>query len=420
MSFFDDRDVELRGSQLSGKRLDVVVAGGIAAIETPKLIRELRRYGADVHVFMTEAATEFVRPLVFEWASKNKVVTKLSGTAEHITHADAVIVSPATLDFISKIAMGFAEGAAGTLVQSAISRMPVFFCPSMHLSLEQNPIYQKNLESLREIKNIQILSPVKAEGKAKIASFENIAAKVCHELNREKFKEQPVTISLGPTRSYADDVRYLSNYSSGTLGLTIADELYRSGADVSVIAGPVSIRIPSYIKTTPVETIDEMKTALESDIKARGSKIAIFAAAVLDFEIAEKVSGKTSSKENWSIELKPTPKLIAEIEGVLKVGFKLESKISSDELKSRIKDSAAANDCAYVVGNLLEDVSESKHKALIWSHETKCFTEANSKKEIATELVKFLKLKSKIATSTKVISPAGRGQEKARDLSPRA
>lgn len=389
---FDDRDVELKGRQLVGKKIDLIVTGGIAAIESPKLVRELRRFGAEVRVFMTPAATQFITPLSLEWASKNKVITDLSGSAEHITHSDAVIVAPATLDFISKTAMGFADSAAGTLLQSAISRLPVFFAPSMHLSLSQNPIYQNHLKNLSSISNVEIFDPVESEGKAKLLSFEEITARICHRLSASQLKNISMVISLGPTRSYADDFRYLSNRSSGTLGFAIADELFRRGANVTCIAGPTQIQVPSYLPVRSVETLDQMRFEFLGTLDSTKAKVAIFCAAVLDFEVTSKSLGKTSSKSNWSIDLKPTQKLIQSVsaKNILKVGFKLESNISIETLKEIAKDSAKSNEAAIVVANRMEDIGNGKHRAFIFNATTQEFFELQSKKEIAQKLADLL------------------------------
>ena len=389
---FDDRDVELKGQQLIGKKIDLIVTGGIAAIEIPKLARELRRFGAEVRAFMTPAATQFIAPLSMEWATKNKVVTDLSGSAEHITHADAVVVAPATLDFISKTAMGFADSAAGTLIQSAINRIPVFFAPSMHLSLSQNPIFQNHLKALSQIPKVEIFYPLEAEGKAKLLSIEEISARLCHRLSSSKLKNVPMVISVGPTRSYADDFRFISNRSSGALGFEIADELFRRGAEVLAIAGPSQIQAPKYLGLRSVETLDQMRNEFLGAMDSTQAKVAIFCAAVLDFEVASRSSGKTSSKSNWNIELKPTKKLIQAVsaKNILKVGFKLESHISVEALKEIAKESAQANEARFVVANRMEDIQEGRHRAFIFDALAGEFFELQSKKEIAQKLADLL------------------------------
>lgn len=389
----DDRDVESKGRQLAGRTVDVVVSGGVAGIETPRLIRELRRYGASVRVFMTPAATQFVSPLTFEWASKNPVVVELSGSAEHITQSHAVIVAPATLDFISKLALGLADSAAATLVQSAFSRMPVFIAPSMHLSLQGNPAFAKNMHVLSEIPQVQFLHPELNEGKAKMMSVEAMAAHVCHAAgNSSSLRGVPVLVTLGPTRSYADDMRYLSNRSTGELGLKISEELFRRGADVSVVAGPTQIQLPEYLKVKKVETNDQMFEAALSVVREKKSRVGVFSAAVLDFEFDRTESQKVSSKSNWNVELKPSLKLIQRIDSpdMLRVGFKLESRLSVESLQQKAKDWASETKCEFVIANRLEDVKPDAHRAFIWSASSKQFHEAASKKEIAENIVDLL------------------------------
>lgn len=387
----DDRDVNSKGTHLDGKTIDVVVSGGIACIETPKVIRELRRYGASVRVFMTPAVSEFVKPLVFEWASKNPVVTNLSGSAEHITHSDAILICPATLDFLSKIACGIADSAALTLVQSAFGRIPLFIAPSMHVSLEANPIYQENLKKIKSVSNVHILPPLEEEGKMKLISHEHMVAEMCHVLSSSVLSTLSMTLLMGPTRSAIDDVRFVSNRSRGTLGAHIADELFRRGAALKIIHGPIETPLSSWAQPVVVETAEQMRAALHQDFDQRKTKVIIFAAAVLDYEVAEKISGKISSQNPIQVTLKPIMKLIQTLpSSVLKVGFKLESHLTPDELKKRAIEWAQKNNCAIVVANRLEDISDQKHRALIWSKKFNDFLEAHTKQEIAVQLCNLL------------------------------
>ncbi|MDB5036512.1 MAG: phosphopantothenoylcysteine synthetase/decarboxylase [Bacteriovoracaceae bacterium] len=389
----DDRDVDIKGAHLAGKMIDLIVAGGIASIETPKLIRELRRYGANVRVFMTKSATQFVSPLVFEWASKNPVVTDLTGLAEHITHADGVLIAPATLDFISKIAVGISDSAAATLVQSAINRIPVLFAPSMHLSLQGNPAYAAHLNSLSKINRVTILSAAEDEGKAKMLGFEEITARVCHELSTSSLSKIPILISLGPTRSYVDVMRYLSNRSTGKLGLAIADDLYRRGAKVFTVCGAIQKSVPHYLNPVFAETNKEMEASFLAIVEKEKPRVGIFSAAVLDFDIVNPRSGKSSSKESIELKLKPSAKLIEATswpKNMIRVGFKLESGLSIEELKERAKKWAQLNHCELLVANRLEDVGEEAHKAYLFSAKDNSFTNASNKVEIADQISKAL------------------------------
>lgn len=364
----DDRDVVLKGSQLAGLSVDLVVAGGIAAVEAPKLIRELRRYGASVRVFMTASACKFITPLSLEWASRQSVVTDLSGSAEHIASSDMVVVAPATLDFVGKASWGLADSAALTLVQSALQRLPVFFAPSMHESLSQNPLFQENKRRLSKLKNVFFLDPVAAEGKMKAQGFESMVARICHLAgSASQLRGQKVGLTLGPTRSIVDDVRYLSNRSSGAMGLAIADELYRRGADVYSIAGPLQASWPEFLQKVDVETNGEMHRELSQIVARKKPSALIFAAAVLDFDVESARSGKTSSAGGFEVSLRPSKKIIhsfAKFKGV-KVGFKLESQISEKSLVLRARESLKQHQLSFVVANRLEDVSKTAHRAFL-------------------------------------------------------
>jgi phosphopantothenoylcysteine decarboxylase/phosphopantothenate--cysteine ligase len=201
----DDRDVDIKGDHLKGRSIDFVVAGGIACIESPRIIRELRRYGARVRVWMTRSATEFVSPRVFEWASKDSVITDLSGAAEHITHADAIVIAPATLDLIAKISLGLADSPALTMIQSALARKSIFAVASMHESLAENPILRSHLATLSKISKFKFIESVAAESKLKMPPAEHFVAEVSHSLSKSALKNRAIAISVGPTRSYADD-----------------------------------------------------------------------------------------------------------------------------------------------------------------------------------------------------------------------
>src|SRR3989344_6233163 len=141
-----DLRVERRGDHLEGRTIALCVTGGIAAIETPKLARQLRRHGAVVQAYVTDAALQFVGTAALEWATEREVIHALSGRAEHICREDAVVVAPATLNTINGIIAGLANNPVTTLVASALgARKPVLVAPTMHESLYQNPILQRNL-----------------------------------------------------------------------------------------------------------------------------------------------------------------------------------------------------------------------------------------------------------------------------------
>lgn len=387
-----DRSVEKRGSNLEGRRIEFIVTGGIAGIESPKFIRELRRYGADVHVWMTKSATKFVQPLVFEWASANDVVTELSGKAEHISQADAVIVAPCSLDFMAKMALGIADDHCLTLIQSALTRKPVLVQPSMHQALKESPSFEKHYYELSGTPQFHFIEPKYEESKLKASSPEDFVARCSHWINQELSEGgESAMVLLGPTRSQIDDVRYISNYSTGALGIEVADDLFRSGIKVSCVAGPTQKQVPSYLDSKSVSSIKELVGACSELVQQKKFDFIYFAAAVLDYEVSNTSEGKISSEKEIVLKLKPTEKVIQDLglDVPVRVGFKLESKLEIDEFKSRVRAWSKKNQCQLILANRFEDLSESgEHKAYLYDTSTDSFKEISGKRKIAQALVK--------------------------------
>lgn len=172
----DDLKVELIGDRLKGKTVALCVTGGIASVEAVKLIRHFRREGAEVNVYATPEALKFIGKAALEWAAAKPIVVELSGLAEHICTEDVVTIAPATINTVNAIAAGLASNAVTTLVASAIGqKTPVLIAATGHLSLYENPIFQRNLEQLPEIAPcVRFIDPQKEEGKAKMADALNI------------------------------------------------------------------------------------------------------------------------------------------------------------------------------------------------------------------------------------------------------
>jgi phosphopantothenoylcysteine decarboxylase/phosphopantothenate--cysteine ligase len=385
----DDRGVEIMGDHLSGKQILYIVCGGIGAIEAPRVVRELRRYGANVKVAMTSSASEFVQPLAFEWASAQGVVTQLSGQAEHISKADAVIVAPATLDFIGKAAAGFADSSAMTLLQSQLGKVPVLFFPTMHKSMEENPLYQQNLPRLKKVKGVSFHSGRGGEGKAKMPQPEDAVRLICHLLSQSPLAGQHAVVTLGPTRSLIDDVRFVSNHSTGRLGVQIVDELYRSGMSIDALCGPISVPRFEGPRWTDVITHADMQKALKKSLQPQ-TRTAIFAAAVLDYGVVRGRKGKTSSAQTLEVQLKPEPKLISLVPSLVKgrrlvkVGFKLESGVTTKSLLQLAKKALVDQSSDLVIANRLEDVGATHHRAYLVT--TRQVKELNGVHEIARSI----------------------------------
>lgn len=407
-SFQNDLSVRLESAALAGRKVDFIVSAGIASIEAPKTIRELRRHGAEVRVILTPNSQKFVQKTVFEWASAQPVIEELSGLAEHISSADLICVYPCTLDFLAKISLGLCDSAASTLVQSLLERRPVFIQTSMHESLRSSPSFAEHYNRLSKMKKLHFFDGPFEEGKYKALDPGAFADQVCHFFNRE-YQENPrsALVLSGPTRSYIDDLRYVSNYSSGETGFEMARQFYRMGYKVFIVSGPASIRPPSYISTSFIEEASQMKARAEEVLKVQQIDVIVFAAAVLDFELNEKEEGKISSKKSHlDLQMKPSPKLISQI-GLnvpVRVGFKLESGISLEQLKTRLKEESLKNKSDFVVGNLYQDL-KSDYKSVVFLSDSNDWVEAKSKKELAKKIYDASEkcLKKKGCSETKAV-----------------
>lgn len=179
----DDLQVDRVGDRLEGRTVALCVTGGIAAVESVKLIRHLRREGAQVNVYATPDALKFVGRSALEWAAAKPIVSELSGLAEHICTEDLVLIAPATINTVNAIGAGIADNAVTTLVASALGlQTPIVIAPTGHGSLWENPIFQRNLEHLPQLApSIRFVSPKFDEGKAKLPELSEILGIVVQE-----------------------------------------------------------------------------------------------------------------------------------------------------------------------------------------------------------------------------------------------
>lgn len=243
-----DINVESYSQILQNKKIALVCGGGIAAIEMPRVARELRRHGATVQFFVTANSLNFVGITSLEWSSQNPVITESSGLSEHVCTADAILVAPATANLISSARHGLCHNSATTLIQSAFGQnIPVIFMPTMHNSMLNSPIIQENITLLKTLKNVFFIEPRQEENKAKILSPDTLALTCAHYINKYIMAQnKSVLISLGGTRVMIDPVRCLSNLSTGRLGWETTKLFYAMGYNVSVVAGQIEFELYPY------------------------------------------------------------------------------------------------------------------------------------------------------------------------------
>jgi phosphopantothenoylcysteine decarboxylase / phosphopantothenate---cysteine ligase len=337
-----------KSRELLGKRIVLCVTGSVAAIRSPDIARELMRRGADVYVVMTKMAEHVVHPDMLHWSTGNPVVTELTGDIEHVQyggehseHADLILVAPSTANTIGKVAAGIDDTPVTTLLTTAIGAgIPVIIAPAMHASMYKHPIVNENIRKLQGI-GVEVLMPRFEEGKAKIPGTDEIVTAVVKKLTKpQDLKGKRILITAGPTRAYIDAFRYITNPSSGKMGVAIAEDALERGAEVTLVYGPATAPPPPNAKVIQIETTEEMLNAVVDELKSKKYDAAILSAAASDWGPADRKMEKTpSSQGEWTLKLKALPKVIAEVKkadpNVFLVGFKAEYDITEEELIER-------------------------------------------------------------------------------------
>jgi len=331
------------------------VTGSVAAVGTVKLARELKRKGFQVKCFMSDGACDIINPYALEFATGEPVVTKLTGEIEHVKYADEdlILVAPATANVISKFAYKIADNPINTLLLTASGYdTPIVFVPSMHQSM-----YQAVDENIQKLKGegVVFMEPNEEENKAKFPSIDDIVLQVQKAVSTGGLEGKNVLVSAGGTYEDIDPIRGITNRSSGKMGLELAKEAFRRGAEVTMVTGRMDVDVPKVFNQVKVESTHKMQRELEKLLIDHD--VFISAAAVSDFTV-EKAESKISSQDNLTIKLKPTPKIINKTKeynpAVFLVGFKADYNVSEYDLiessKKRMRESGAdlmvANDVA--------------------------------------------------------------------------
>lgn len=374
-----DLEVEHFSESLKGKKLDVLVSGSIGAIESVRFIRALRRLGAQVYPILSKGASRFVGADALSWAAGGgSVVEEFSGQFSHLASKDAMVIAPASANAVSSLAHGLIDFPGYALAASYLGLgRPLVLVPSMHDSLFTSPFITENLRKVSSVASV--LKSRAEEGKQKFPEPMDLADEVSHILNR-KWQEKAITrskgvaVSMGSTRAYLDDIRYVSNYSSGKLGSLIAEELYRNGCQTYVIAGSCQVYPRVFTELRRCETNAEMESGIQ-EILAKQASAAVCAASVLDFLPSAKIPGKIKSREHHelSITMQRTHKIIENLHprGRVKVGFKLESHLTPEDARAYAFEYMVKYDLSMMVVNRLSDVSLDKHKAFIYARNHK-------------------------------------------------
>jgi len=377
------------------------VSGSVAAYRAADLARELMRNGFTVRVCLTDSAQKFVQPALFEALTGNPCLIEAfeepaRGRMAHIDwarQADIIIIAPATANTINKIAQGIADDMLSTITLATTK--PIVIAPAMNPQMYANEVTQQSLEEL-EARGAYIVEPEEGDvacgenGQGKLASISSIIFTVNEVATTSKLlKSKKILITSGPTQEPIDDVRFITNRSSGKMGVALAKAALLMGAEVSMIAGPQEARIPLKLTVIRVKTALEMLEAMK--VQATQHDWIIGAAAVADYRLENPSPGKLRrSESSLQISLVPNPDIIAEAARLAPnakvIGFAAEPSTDLSIAKEKIRkkslfaiaandvgnteigfdSSANAIDLIFADGNILNSGVRSKFQCAVW------------------------------------------------------
>ncbi len=336
------REKEVEKMTLEGKTVLLGVTGSIAAYKIAYLASALKKRHADVHVLMTQNATNFINPITFETLTGNKCLVdtfdrNFQFQVEHVSiakKADVVMIAPASANVIGKLAHGIADDMLTTTIMAC--KCKKFISPAMNTNMFENPVVQDNLKILEHY-GYEVIAPASGylacgdTGAGKMPEPETLLAYIERETACEKdLKGKKILVTAGPTQEAIDPVRYITNHSSGKMGYAIAKAAMLRGADVTLVSGRTAIEPPMFVKLMPVVTAKDMYEAVTS--VSDEQDIIIKAAAVADYRPARVSDEKVKKSDGqMSIELERTDDILKYLgehkkENQFLCGFSMETQ----------------------------------------------------------------------------------------------
>jgi phosphopantothenoylcysteine decarboxylase/phosphopantothenate--cysteine ligase len=346
--YFSKDITGIDGQEIQGKKIVLCITGSVAAYRSIDLARQLIRHGAEVYPVMSEAVgSTLLTPEMMKWATGNNVVTKLTGSLEHIALADynmsdLIVVYPCTANTIGKVANGINDTPVTSVLSVALgSRIPIIIAPAMHESMYDNRLIQENIERVKD-QGVDFLQPIITEGKAKVVSPEQMLQSVITKFTNSTeafFFEKNILVTAGSTVEYIDPIRVITNLSSGKMGNLIAEEAIRLGANITLVYGHGTYSPKSLpnLNIVRVDTSEEMYDAVMSELSSKRYDVTILSAAVADFTPERKAIKKIrTSTGKLLLPLSPTQKIINHVKHISKqtflVGFKAEYNVSDSNI----------------------------------------------------------------------------------------
>lgn len=390
---------------LKGKKIVLGITGSIAAYKSCLIIRELVKRGAEVQVVITPAGKEFITPITLSALTQKPVISEFFSQRDGTWHshvalglwADAMLIAPCTAATLGKMATGVADNMLITTYLSM--KAPVFIAPAMDLDMYAHPTTQQNLDRLRSFGN-HIIEPGTGflasglEGKGRMEDPEKIVAVLDDFFEKKDLLGKRIMITAGPTYEKIDPVRFIGNYSSGKMGIALAEECARRGADVTLILGPVQAQISNLRSQISIRKVESCLQMRDAAVEAfSNSDAAILCAAVADFRPAEVAEQKIKRVgDDLDIHLVPNPDIAAQLgqmkrEGQVLVGFALET---NDEQQNAERKLAKKNLDFIVLNSLRNEGTcfrSDENQIAVISSSGRVDYEKKSKKQVAADII---------------------------------
>jgi phosphopantothenoylcysteine decarboxylase/phosphopantothenate--cysteine ligase len=358
---------------MKGKKIIIGISGSIAAYKIPMLVRLLLKKGAEVKIVMTPSAATFVSPLVLSTLTKHPVLIELSSNETWANHvalgrwADLMLIAPASCNTIAKMANGICDNLLLAVYLSATC--PVMIAPAMDEDMWNHASLQKNIVQLKSYQNI-ILDTEHGElasgliGFGRMLEIEKLVLEIDSFFNtKQRLKNKKALVTAGPTYENLDPVRYIGNYSSGKMGIAIAETLANEGCEVVLVLGPTSLTtMHANIKTIQVRSAEEMLNACTTHFAE--TDIAVMSAAVADYTPMTVATSKIKKKdEEFTIQLKKTTDILKQLGSIksknkIVIGFALENK---NEKTYALKKLEEKNADAIVLNSLNDEGAGFAH-----------------------------------------------------------
>jgi len=383
----------IKSQKLKGKRIALGITGSIGAVRCIRFSRELIRHGAEIIPVMTKEAQELIGPKSIWFATGNEPITDITGDVEHVRycgmdedHVDLFLIAPCTANTISKIAWGICDTPVTLFAATALgSNIPIMLLPAMHGSMYEHTAIRENLRKLQDM-GVDFIEPVMSEQKAKIANVDLVVEYVLRAFGTKDLIGKKILIIAGSTAESIDEVRMVTNRSSGITGVALAVNAFERGGEVELWYGRARADPPYFVKTASFESVDSLLSLVNYSSIFRFD-IIINCAAISDYTLVKEKGKIRSGLKGLNLELTPTPKVIELIrkkaQDSIIVAFKLESKFSKKKLIEHASKRLGELDIDMIVANNLEEVRGETGKVHIITGKDKVRTTEGRKEENA-------------------------------------